>query len=280
MYWPRSLRRPSDIWSRLPRAARWFRITASGFLLVLPATILARAWFSARAGSGIVASLVVVEIVTVLAGLTALLLAWRWTRLRKLSVTESLRLMLGPTTSSSGWHTHRLQQTLLAPGSGVRGPDPDDPADYARAIKQLAGILPSNLVNVRLTAVDAAEHAAEYLTRDAQHMLSMRADVEPADVGRINGRLAALGTALPGETGERAEMRTLLEHELELVQTMRQRLELASSVHLERFALLKSLYEALCEPFVRPGEQNGSTLAARILTICSDLRTVTTVTLH
>ena len=47
----RSLRRPADLWPRLPWQARFVRITLSVFLLALPAIVLTRQWLVIKGGA-------------------------------------------------------------------------------------------------------------------------------------------------------------------------------------------------------------------------------------
>ena len=48
MWWPASLRRPSDLYMRLPRVARLVRIALSALIAGLPTLILLRGWIEAR----------------------------------------------------------------------------------------------------------------------------------------------------------------------------------------------------------------------------------------
>ena len=51
MWWPRRLRRPTDLWVRLPWQARLVRIVLTAFLVGLPGLILLRHWLAARDAS-------------------------------------------------------------------------------------------------------------------------------------------------------------------------------------------------------------------------------------
>ena len=52
MWWPRALRRPTDLWRRLPWAARAVRVVVSVFLFALPTMILLRDEIEAAVGEG------------------------------------------------------------------------------------------------------------------------------------------------------------------------------------------------------------------------------------
>src|SRR5262249_50300924 len=40
LWWPRALRRPNDVWARLPWQARWVRVVLASFFVGLPGLIL------------------------------------------------------------------------------------------------------------------------------------------------------------------------------------------------------------------------------------------------
>jgi hypothetical protein len=247
MYWPRSLRRPSDIWTRLPVEARLFRIVLSAFFLIVPGGIVVRELLKPVDTSALSSTLVVIEAVTVAMGALVVLSGLVWTRRRGLAVAEAIRLMIGPTAFSPGWATPRLTR-LLTPARGrVRPPDPDDPADYVRAIKELAPMLPAELSQLKLTALDLANRAVEALERQSGEVIVMQREASPAESDRLQGRIAALGQATAAEPGQRAEMRQLLQNELDLVWRMRDRIELASEQATRRFELLRNLHSVLSE---------------------------------
>ena len=51
MWWPRTLRRPNDLYAMLPRPARRVRAAVSAFIVALPALILTREWVEAVTGA-------------------------------------------------------------------------------------------------------------------------------------------------------------------------------------------------------------------------------------
>ena len=163
---------------------------------------------------------------------------------------------------------------MLAPvGGRVRTPDNADAEDHARAIRELAQILPQELAHIRLTAIDLANDAVEALNRQSSDLDLMRHDASPAESDRLQLRLAALGPTRPDETGERAEMRGLLSNELELVWRMRDRLEVASGQRARRFDRLRNLYAVLCEACDGVHDSIDEWDApAKAVAACADLR--------
>jgi hypothetical protein len=247
MYWPHSLRRPTDLWTRLPFPARLFRIALSAFFVLVPGTILVREFLDRRGSTPFDALLIALESATVVFAVTAVAGGLWWARKRRLDATETFRLLTGSTAQSTGWTSASLTRLLAPVGGRVRTPDSADAEDHARAIRELAQILPQELAHIRLTAIDLANDAVEALNRQSSDMDLMRHDASPAESDRLQLRLAALGPTRPDETGERAEMRGLLSNELELVWRMRDRLEVASGQRARRFDRLRNLYAILCE---------------------------------
>jgi serine/threonine protein kinase len=272
MYWPRSLRRPSDIWTRLPLQARVFRIVLSAFFVIVPGAIVIRELLKPLDASTLSSMLVMVEVVTVIGAAVVVLSGLLWTRRRGLTIAEAIRLMIGPTAFSPGWATPRLTR-LLTPARGrVRPPDPDDPADYVRAIKELAPMLPAELSQLKLTALDLANRAVEALERQSGEVIVMQRDASPAESDRLQSRLAALGQATDAEPGQRAEMRQLLQNELDLVWRMRDRIELASEQAAHRFELLRNLHSVMSESCEEGSDGVGRPdIPAKAMILCDEL---------
>jgi serine/threonine-protein kinase len=273
MYWPRTFRRPSDLWTRLPLPARLFRIVSSGFFLALAGVLLLREFPAFDNSSSVASRLTAIEAFAVLTLVITVLSGLAWARNRKLSTEETVRLLLGPTADSTGWNTPRLMR-LLAPVTGrIRPPDTGDAADFARAIRELAAILPSDLAHFRLTALDLADRSVETLDRQKDDLAAMERDAGHTEAERLQARIAALGEVTPTEPKQRAEMRLVLQRELGLVWQMRDRIELVLRQRSRRFELLASLYSLLCDSCY--DEHESSTTSdnpAKLLSICTELR--------
>ena len=145
MWWPRSLRRPNDLWPRLPMPARLVRRVLSVFFVVLPGMILIRQWFAGENGQapGEQSPLfVAAESALVLGAAAAMAGSLMWGVRRGLSFAESVRVLFGSTTPSPGWNEPHIARLLTSPAGGVRPPERDAPADHRRAIEELAATLP------------------------------------------------------------------------------------------------------------------------------------------
>jgi serine/threonine-protein kinase len=119
MWWPSSLRRPTDLWARLPLMARVVRIALSAVFLLLPGLIVLRPWMETAAMRGR-SWFFVAETAVVTATGAIVVMALMWTRRQGLSGGEAIRLLFGATTPSSSWQSPQLARLL--------GPPPGDAA--------------------------------------------------------------------------------------------------------------------------------------------------------
>src|SRR5678815_4764356 len=107
LWWPRALRRPNDIWLRLPRPARAVRLMLTTFFIVLPGLILAREWLAARGfGPAHVAGIdvfVAGEVALVLGTALAVAAGFWWTSRRELTVAQGARMLFGATSPAPIW---------------------------------------------------------------------------------------------------------------------------------------------------------------------------------
>ena len=269
MYWPRIFRRPADVWPRLPFPARLSRIALSVFFVVIPGVIVAREVSSARTPY-VDSWLFAVQIAAVLFAITALLGGLLWARQRGLGGIDTLRLLTGSTSPSSGWTSPDLSRLLAPNGGKVRVPEPHDPDDYARAIRQLAEILPSRYAGLRLVSIDLVNDALA-ASRQNRDEVDIGGDTPVAEADRLQARLNALGPATERESSERAEMRDLLEHQLKLQARMRDRFVVAADQDARRFDRMKNLYVALCRA-CDGKEGEGTEVSGSVLAACADLR--------
>ena len=114
---------------------------------------------------------------------------------------------------------------------------------------------------------------ADALRRQSGEVIAMQRDAGPEETERLQSRLAGLGAESSDETGQRAELRRLLQNELELVWRMRDRLEITSRQRAHRFELLRSLYEILCESCVSGADSPPTdNQQARARAVCDELR--------
>jgi hypothetical protein len=269
MWWPLALRRPTDLWSRLPFAAKAVRTTISASFPALFLLILLREGF---ASAPVVSSGNLVAIAEwAILGAASLVLAsgLLWARRAGLAPDESLRLLLGATLASPRWDVPAFRR-VLAPVSGtVRAPDADTPSDYLRAIREVLPLLLASGGDARLRAGAAAERVLKAIDERDGELAKLSRDAGPDEESRLASQLDVLDAA-SGDTQERAELRELVRHQLELVRRMRGRREVILRDRAHLIDLLRGLWILVqaC------GDSQGgeSVEVERLQALCAEIR--------
>jgi serine/threonine protein kinase len=243
MWWPRTLRRPTDLWRRLPWRARLVRGAVSAFIVALPALILTRQWVEAVTGAGVgwfgateaglVAGVVGVVVMVAL-----------WARRRGLAWTDTTRLMFGATVSSAGWNTPALRRLVAPARGGVRPPERDMPDDYRRAIDEAVAHVGESMRAPAQRAAESARRLVAELVRCDGELGSLSVGSSVAESDRIAAQLATLdGTGHASD--EMRALAELLRAQLEIVQRMRVRCEMLSARRGRVLHLLHGLWTRL-----------------------------------
>ena len=252
MWWPRALRRPTDLWPRLPWPARMVRAVLSAFTVALPVLILTRGRLEATVrlspdgpGREWFATL---EAALVLGAAVATAGALWWAHGRGLPVAKAVRVLFGATTPSPGWRTPDVAR-LLAPtaGLGVRPPDPAVPADHRRAIAELAPLLPPPAASLGARAVEMARRTLAAIEACDAEVAALSRDASAGELDRLTAQVAALEEEVPSASlAERRELLALVRSQLSVVRRMRLRCELVSQRRTRLFTLLRGLWTQLC----------------------------------
>ncbi|HVE77425.1 MAG TPA: serine/threonine-protein kinase [Gemmatimonadaceae bacterium] len=249
MWWPRALRRPGDLWARLPWQARLVRVALSLFFVVLPAMLLVRQWLTAEgvlpddAGRryGAAAELgIVLGAAAVTAG------ALRWALGRGLTLREAAHVLFGATIPSPAWRTPRVARLLAPASQGVRQPDRDAPADHVRAIAELVRLLPAQAADIGADAARTAHRLLAAIAESDREIAALARDASTSELDRLAAQLTVLGDAPPREDDDRRELRDLVRHQLELVRRMRGRQEIVSRRRAHLLDFLRGLWTQLC----------------------------------
>ena len=247
MWWPRALRRPADLWRRLPWPARTARAALSAFIVALPALILARQWIEATADASLPRTqpgwFGVLEAVLLLGTAGVLGVSSGWARRSGLSWSESARVLFGSTAPSPAWDAGALGR-LLAPRGPVRAPDRTSPADHRRAIDELVPLLDAALRDIGADVARAAARLAAALELCDGEVASLGGAGGAGDVDRLRAELAALEDA-PSPGAERRELAALVRRQLDVVRRMRERCELVTERRGQLMALLHGLWTQL-----------------------------------
>jgi len=243
MWWPRGLRRPSDLWKRLPWPARLVRSALSAFIVTLPALILTRQWVEVVTGAP-VGWFGATESALAIGAASIVVLAILWAYRQRLTAGETIRLLFGATTMSPGWDSPALRR-ILAPAHGaVRPPDSREPRDFVRAIDDIASRLDGSMREVAIGAAAAARRLVDVVDQcDAElRAVSMAGNAGATD--RLTEQIAALESSVHGNN-EMGELLRLLRAQLDVVERVRVRCEVLSSRRAHLLQLVQGLWARL-----------------------------------
>jgi len=249
LWWPLSLRRPTDLWTRLPWQARLVRVVLSLFLTTLPVLVLMREWLvisgdpewrEIRRVSSIVGETLLVVGTTVI-----VTVAFWWTRRHALSLADGARLLFGATTPSPAWNTPTIARLLRAPQGTVRPPDRDSPADHLRAISDLVTLLPSWAAVLGAESARIAQRLVTAIERCDGEISLLARDAGPAELDRLESQLDALQVASHDASTDRRDLRDLMQHQLEVMRRMNARSEALSYQRGRLLHLMRGLWTQL-----------------------------------
>jgi len=265
LWWPRALRRPTDLWTRLPWRARLVRVVLSLFLSTLPVLVLTRQWFVENGDPGglelrNIAS-IAGEGLLVLGTTAVVTVAFLWTRRHGLSLADGARLLFGATSPSPAWSTPGISRLLRVPEGSVRPPDRDSPADHRRAIGDLVTLIPTQASDVGAEAARIAQRLVTAIEQCDSEVSLLARDAGSAELDRLEAQLAALQPASDDESADRRDLRQLLKHQLEVMRRMHARSETLSHRRAHLLHLMRGLWSQLC--VVRAAASAGAAGAAR-----------------
>ena len=249
MWWPRALRRPNDLWRRLPWPARLVRRVMSVFFVALPFMILMRQRFAAElaqaTGSGEPVWFVAMEWTLVLGAAAVMFSTIVWAMRRPLTWGESMRVLFGATSISPGWSEPHVAR-LLDPADGVRQPDRDSPADHLRAIEELVPAVAHTLGAIASMARVTAHSLVQAIESCDAKIASLGTMASDAEIDRLTMRVAELrgGAGGTGEAGTN-ELAALVNRQLELMLQMRDRREVVSQQRARYLNFLRGVWSHL-----------------------------------
>ncbi len=265
MWWPRGLRRPSDLWDRLPWIAKGVRVLLLALCPVLVLLVLLRGRSDAYGSL-----LGYAEWAVFIGGSLVVAISFVWARRKGLATDQSTLLLLGPTLVSSGWNDPAVRR-LLAPASGsVRPPSGDAPTDYHRAIREMLPLLGRADSNAAVQSAGAADDALRAIDELDRELASISRDASPDEANRLASQLDSLGETVSGHADDRAELRELVKHQLELVRRLQARREVLQADRAHLLDLLRTLW-TLVRAEADTGSRDEATLE-RLIAICVEIR--------
>lgn len=279
MWWPKALRRPTDLWSRLPQPARVVRAVLSTIIIALPVMILMREWIEAVADESSAGAgqrwFIRAEAVLIVAAITVVAWAFHWALRRGLSWGEAAHVLFGATTPAAGWSTPTVRRLLTVPVRGVRPPDRDDAADHRRAIVDAAAQLSAPYGELGAMVGASATRASAAIAACDSERSWLETHAGAVAIDRLSAQLGAL-ESMTRATPEGEELTRLLRRELELVQRMRGRIEPLAQRRAKLLSCLRGLWKHLS--VVRDAEFETRATPASTLadlhTLCGEIATI------
>lgn len=252
-WYPRRFRRVEDIWDRLPKPLRQARASLSWALLVTliapPFALFLIAFNShiIRTGRSPLVSRPDPAFLLVMLPMfgAAVVLVARWQRFGRahgLDAQTLKRALRVPTTKKAFWVRPEVDALLRSPGpTAVAQRSPATTPEMAAAISAAFAGAGDELLGFATRAREVARELAQAVTALDHQIGALASAVDPAEAGRLIGRLAAIGPDL-GSTDINGEVREILQKQLDTIRKLEARVEDAQSRRAEGFELLKALW--------------------------------------
>ena len=274
MWWPRRLRRPVDLWRRLPVQARLARITLSTFLVVVPLMI-----FLATENDWILANLPpllpTVWVVTV--GLAVGVLgtlggAWKWASREGLRYQETVRFLIGPTVVSRFWDLHKVSALLTDPPPlpPSNEEEPQFPRDCLHKIQRIAASLEGQSRHAGAMALGVARLLSQQIEALDVEASELRQRHDLDEIVRLEALLSP--DAADGDA-DQAPWRQSILRDLDAQRAIGDQLDAVIVERASLFDTMKSLWkELLALSRLNPDDGAAKSSSARIRRICDRLR--------
>jgi predicted Ser/Thr protein kinase len=279
-WWPRRLRRPGDVWPRLPRSVRvartWF--TAFGFFaaMAFPPMVLTVLWtFEAKLHLARIAErwlmLPSATLMMLTFGVVAIL-THPWSRRFGISNSVAARLFAEPTWNRAFWKRPEIA-ALLGDGPAVATRAGATPAEMVEAIAQLASSLPEPLRVAGRQATGAARDLLLFIGNVDRELAALSREADPAERSRLEQRLASFSAKESGQATARSQMKELVEQQIALFDQLESRRRQLSDDRERTVGLLRSLHLQLANSRAQLAGNalSAATLSAQIRALCGDL---------
>lgn len=261
MWWPSALRRPTDLWPRLPWQARAVRIILSLALVSIPTLIVVRQWMSAR-GAADLDWFAGAELIAVTAIILVIVAAVVWGRWRGLTLEQIAVLCFGATVSSSAWTTPAVSRQVAPVARRATLPDSDGGADLRRAVAALLPRVPVSAAEAASMAAVLVHRAAAELEALDRALVTLRRDASDDEIARLSSRLASLENETL-DAPERDELRVVLRQQLSVLQRMRRRRDLHDERRARLLGRARGVWGRLADITDAPSDDHAD-LAARL----------------
>ena len=239
MWWPAPLRRPTDLYMRLPWQARAVRVVLSMFFVGMPAVIIVQSRLSTPSPR-----LAIAEYALLVATALATALGMLWSFRQHVTAKQMTRLLFGATALPSAWRAKPIAR-LIAPARGVLAPSYDDAFDHGRAIAEMVELLPRNVATLSRPAAKLTRQLLKVVKRFDAELVALNRSANPAEIEKLRMELVRLGPATATEPGSQRELRELIEQQIDLRASMRHDADLAAYARGEVFDLIRSMWAHL-----------------------------------
>jgi len=250
-WYPRRWRAPADLWDRLPAPIRRARaVVAAGWTLILgSAALTTYGWYvmvtTAYNAPPILVNLPLIPFAVAVA-LQAIgaLGAKRFGLDRGLTVIEAGRFGFTPTMRREFWRKPKYAALLLPPaGRAVaRGVEPRSPEEYAQAIRDLVGQLPSGTQATVSEAADAGRQLLGTLAALDAELAKLAQDADPQELEAVEAKLRALGPEAADEGDVRRQKRALLVPQRDLLRQLGRRLAEVTDRRARLLDLMRTMW--------------------------------------
>jgi hypothetical protein len=276
-WWPATLSRPGGIWPRLPRSLQLLRIAfTTSVALLIPVVWMTLYFFMEivpaerriqHAGNARVSTLSLewvlqlralelfpLAFISALLGSGGLMLLYPvaavlWGRRHALSLAASIETLLKPIASPL-WKRPEVAQLLRKPAGRDSNADRREPQSYHEllaAIAELAGELTGPVRALGSDALAVARRVVASLEALDRELRGLARSADPAEIARLESRLAMPDADRAEETEEQRRMRGLLSDQLELIRRLRARLDAATTRRAHLVSMLRTLWLHLAE---------------------------------
>jgi serine/threonine-protein kinase len=230
-WWPHALRRPGDVWDRLPEPVRRGRAIISGssfaVFATLPLFVPLLAWGMTSPSPVITTKLWMIaaaaNVIAIAGVATGAQVIRRWTNAHRLSSLVRRKLTMEPTWGSSFWSRPEIAP-LLAPSLGTApGAEPPERAALAGAVADLARDLEPADAQLAADVRHAVRELADAIAAYDHELAEIGAHLDPLESHRLRQRLDALGPLHGDEPEPARRVRALVAEQLALIEDLSRR---------------------------------------------------------
>lgn len=282
-WWPRGLRRPGDLWHRLPAPVRRVRIAATAGVVYFAGLFMP----SLLIGIGLSKTneLLAVSKVLVLGGLagggiagllllTGAALSVSWAKRYGLSARDADKLRTVPPWGTKFWGRPEIARLLESPAAMLPATEaPQSPESVIAALDGATRDLAEPQRHLAREAAQAAREMARAIEALDREQRDLARSVDPAERSRLEERVAALGAPSDDEPSSTRQMRQLLENQLALMSDMTARLQEIANRRGRYIDLLRTLWLQVSSLRAEQARDalGVSEVSGRIRELCQDV---------